>query len=156
MEEILTAEMDEAAPVLIERATELIRELGQSPVADPTAGLSPEELVTCTIRTLGLPEIAALRPHLLPEFAVHAANADENQETATAGIADALSLTADGGPAVVVDWKSDVNPDHKTLDHYRSQVRTHVEMTGAERGLIVLMTTGTVITVLPSARMMAA
>ena len=156
MEEVLTGEIDEAAPALIERANQLIRELGRSSVADPTTGLSPAELAACVVRTLGLPEIAALRQHLVPEFAVYAANANEKQELATAGIADALTLTADGHPAVVVDWKSDVNLNHRTLDHYRSQVRTYVEMTGGERGLIVLMTTGTVITVLPSARTLAA
>ena len=43
-------------------------------------------------------------------------------------------------PVVVVDWKSDVNPDAQTLDHYRAQVRAYLDMTGAERGLIVLMT----------------
>ena len=59
-------------------------------------------------------------------------------------------------PVVVVDWKSDVSPDPHTLDHYRSQVRTYLDMTGAEKGLIVLMTTGTVITVSPLARTMAA
>jgi ATP-dependent exoDNAse (exonuclease V) beta subunit len=156
MEGILTGEIDDAAPALIERASELIRELGRSPVADPTAGLSPEELAGCVVRTLALPEIAALRPGLLAEFPVYAAHADNAEETATAGIADALTLTANGSPAVVVDWKSDVNPDHQTLDHYRSQVRTYLDMTGAERGLIVLMTTGTVINVSPLARMMAA
>ena len=73
-----------------------------------------------------------------------------------AGIADALTLTAEGHPAVVVDWKSDVNPDPQTLDHYRAQVRAYLDMTGAERGLIVLMTTGAVITVSPSPPTMAA
>jgi exodeoxyribonuclease-5 len=32
-------------------------------------------------------------------------------ETATAGIADALTVGEDGRPVVVVDWKSDVNPE---------------------------------------------
>jgi len=68
------------------------------------------------------------------------------------GIADAVALTPDGRPDVVIDWKSDVNPDPETLAHYRAQVRTYLDMTGAERGLIVLMTTGTMITVSPTAR----
>jgi exodeoxyribonuclease-5 len=79
MEEILTGEIDEAAPALVVRANELIRELGRSPVADPMVGLSPEELAGCVVRTLALPEIAALRPHLLPEFSVYAADADANR-----------------------------------------------------------------------------
>jgi hypothetical protein len=49
-----------------------------------------------------------------------------------------------------------VNPDAGTLDHYRSQVRAYLDMTGAERGLIVLMTTGRVIGVSSSAQMLAA
>lgn len=156
MEEVLTGETDAAAAALTDRAGELIQALGRSPVADPATGLSAEELASCVIRTLALAEIAALRPALLAEFPVYAARADDGEETATAGIADALTLTADGRAAVVVDWKSDVNPDPQTLDHYRSQVRAYLDMTGAERGLIVLMTTGAIITVSPSAQAMAA
>ena len=62
---------------------------------------------------------------------------------ATAGVADATSFDRRGpSPPVVVDWKSDVDPDAQTIDHYRAQVRAYLDMTGAERGLIVLMTTG--------------
>jgi exodeoxyribonuclease-5 len=156
MEEVLTGETDAATAALTERAGDLIRALGQSAVADPAAGLSAKELADCVGRTLALPQIAALRSELLAEFPVYAARSDDGIETATAGIADALTLTAEGRPAVVIDWKSDVNPDAGTLDHYRSQVRAYLDMTGAERGLIVLMTTGTVIGVSPSARMLAA
>ena len=66
------------------------------------------------------------------------------------GIADAIAVDLVGRPAVVIDWRSDVNPAPETLDHYRAQVRAYLDMTGAERGLIVLMTSGTVITVPPS------
>ena len=59
----------------------------------------------------------------------------DGEETATAGIADALTLTAEGRPAVVVDWKSDVNarsPDARSLSlagprlsrHDRRRART--------------------------------
>jgi exodeoxyribonuclease-5 len=148
IEEVLTGETNEDAAALTARAGDLIRALGQSPVADPATGLSAEELGGCVVRTLALPEIAALRPALQAEFPVYAARTDQGVETATAGIADALTLTAEGRPAVVVDWKSDVRPDAQTLDHYRSQVRAYLDMTGAERGLIVLMTSGTMIDVL--------
>jgi exodeoxyribonuclease-5 len=87
---------------------------------------------------LALPDIAALRPGLLAEFPVYSAQAANGVETATAGIADALTLMAEGRPAIVVDWKSDVTPAPGTLDHYRAQVRAYLDMTGAERGLIVL------------------
>jgi exodeoxyribonuclease-5 len=149
MEEVLTGEIPEAEAALTERAGHLIRALGQSPVADPATGLSAQELAACVVRTLALPDIAALRPGLLAEFPVYSAQAADGVETATAGIADALTLTAEGRPAVVVDWKSDVTPATGTLDHYRAQVRAYLDMTGAERGLIVLMTSGAVIPVLP-------
>ncbi|MEN6541688.1 UvrD-helicase domain-containing protein [Parvibaculum sp.] len=145
MEEVLTGETHEAEAALAERAAELIRALGRSPVADPATGLSAKELAGCVIRTLALPDIAALRPCLLAEFPVYAAHAANGVETATVGIADALTLSAAGRPAVIVDWKSDVAPDPQTLDHYRAQVRAYIDMTGAERGLIVLMTSGVVI-----------
>ena len=145
MEEVLTGETDADKAVLTERADGLIRSFGRSPVADPAVGLSAAELVGCVVRTLALPEIASLRPRLLAEFPVFGARTLDNEETATAGIADALTLAVDGRPAVIVDWKSDVNPDLKTIDHYRSQVRAYLDMTGAEHGLVVLMTGGVVI-----------
>ena len=148
MEEVLTGEIPEAEAALTERAGHLIRALGQSPVADPATGLSAQELAACVARTLALPDIAALRPGLLAEFPVYSAQAADGVETATVGIADALTLTAEGRPAVVVDWKSDVTPMPGTLDHYRAQVRAYLDMTGAERGLIVLMTSGAVVPVL--------
>lgn len=156
MEEVLTRETNEAKAALADRATILIRALGRFPVADPATGLSAEELAGCVVQTLALPQIAALRPALLAEFPVYAAHADDRMETATTGIADALTLTSEGRPAVVVDWKSDVAPDPQTLDHYRAQVRAYLDMTGAERGLIVLMSTGAVIGVGPTAQPMAA
>jgi exodeoxyribonuclease-5 len=97
-----------------------------------------------------LPDIAALRPDLLAEFPVYAAQADSGVETVTAGIADALTVGGNGRPVVVVDWKSDVSPDAQTLEHYKAQVRAYLDMTGAERGLIVLMTSGAVVQVLPT------
>jgi exodeoxyribonuclease-5 len=156
MEEVLTGETEGAETALATRAVELIRALGRSPVGDPATGLSAKELAGCVVRTLALPDIAALRPDLLAEFPVYGAHAVDGVETATVGVADALTVTPEGQPAVVVDWKSDVAPDPQTLDHYRAQVRAYLDMTGAERGLIVLMTTGAVISVAPTARTMAA
>ncbi|OYQ36841.1 ATP-dependent endonuclease [Niveispirillum lacus] len=150
MEEVLTGETLEVDADLAERADDLIRSLGRSPVADPAAGLSAQELAACVARTLALPDIAALRPGLLAEFPVYSARTADGVEIATAGIVDALTLTAEGRPAVVVDWKSDVVPALEMLDHYRAQVRAYLDMTGAERGLIVLMTSGSVIPILPT------
>ena len=38
----------------------------------------------------------------------------------------------------------------ETLNHYRAQVAAYLNMSGAERGLIVFVTTGQVITVTPT------
>ncbi|MGO9772266.1 MAG: UvrD-helicase domain-containing protein [Roseiarcus sp.] len=156
MEEVLTGETNEAPAALVERAAHLIRALGKTPVADPAVGLSAEELAGCVTQTLALPQITALRPVLLAEFPVYAVRAEKDEEIATAGIADALAVGPDGRPVIVVDWKSDVNPDPQTLDHYRAQVRAYLDMTGAQQGFIVLITIGTVITVSPSPQTMAA
>lgn len=147
MEEVLTGESDDAAGALAARAEELIHALGKVPAADPATGLSAEELAGCVTRTMALPEIAALRPTLLAEFPVYALRGEDTALVATAGIADALTVNSEGRPVVVIDWKSDVNPGPQTLDHYRAQVRAYLDMTGAEQGLIVLMTPGTVITI---------
>ena len=156
MEEVLTAETNETPAALVERAADLIRALGKTPVADPAVGLSAEELAGCVTQTLALLEIAALRPVLLAEFPVYAVRTEKDEEIATAGIADALTVGPDGRPVIVVDWKSDVNPDPRTVDHYRAQVRAYLDMTSAQQGLIVLMTTGAVINVSPSPQTMAA
>lgn len=152
VEEVLTGETDIAAAALVERADDLICALGHSPVTDPAAGLSSVELANCVTRTLALPEIAVLRPSLLAEFPLYSAHREDGHEMVTTGIVDALTLTTEGRPAIVVDWKSDVNPDPQTIDHYCTQVQAYVEMVGAERGLIVLMTSGTVISVHPNTR----
>ena len=151
MEEVLTGECDENDDALIDRANDLIRSLGQEPSSDPANGLSPEELARCVTRTLALPEVAALRPSLLAEFPIYALQHEEVELVATVGIADALAVDPEGRPTVVVDWKSDVNPNQETLDHYRVQVRTYLDMIGADQGLIVLMSRGTVVIVKSSA-----
>lgn len=150
IEEVLTGETGDALAELRDRAAYLVRSLGQNPVDDPMDGLSPAELAGCVSRTLALPEVASLRPSLLAEVPVYDLSRADGEYTATAGIADALTIDADGRPEVVVDWKSDVSPNQQTLEHYRAQVRAYLDMTGAERGLIVLMTSGTTIPVAPS------
>jgi ATP-dependent exoDNAse (exonuclease V) beta subunit len=150
MEEILSGEIHDDPAAVMARAVELIRSLGRTPVADPATGLAAAELAGCVVRTLVLPQVAALRPGLMAEFPVYGIQAEGDGESAIAGVADALTLSATGVPDVVVDWKSDVNPSAATLDHYRAQVRVYLDITGARGGLIVLMTTGIVLEVVPS------
>ena len=147
IEEVLTGETGETVPDLVARAECLIRDMGYASSEDPAEGLAPAELAGCVLRALALPEIAALRPRLLPEYPVYSSVEVDGQEDASAGIVDAIAFGPDGEPEVVVDWKSDVDPAPEMLEHYRSQVRAYLDMTGAGRGLIVLMTSGTIVSV---------
>ena len=148
IEEVLTGETEETMTALIARAKALIRALGRTVVDDPATGLAPEELAGCVVRALSLPEVAAIRPGLLPEFPVYASTVTETHEEVTAGIADAIAFGPDGAPRVVIDWKSDVDLAPDTIQHYRAQMRAYLDATGAERGLIVAVTSGTIISVM--------
>ncbi len=152
IEEVLTGETAETEPALVARAEALIRAVGQPVAPGPAQGLAPAELAACVLRALALPEIVALRPRLRPEFPVYASTLTDEQEEATAGIADAIAFGDDGAPQVIVDWKSDVDPEPETLEHYCAQVRAYQDMTGTERGLIVLATSGIVIPIMRTPR----
>jgi len=149
-EEVLTGETADEPAALKDRARVLIIAIGKPMANDPSQGLSPGELAACVTRTLALPLIVELRPTLAPEFPAYAATVVGEAEQATAGIADAISFGSDGKPVVVIDWKSDVQPTAGIIEHYRAQVRAYLDMTGAERGLIVLVTSGEILTVAPS------
>ena len=145
VEEVLTGETAETVPTLEAQAESLIRELGRTVEKDAALGLNPAELAGCVVRALSLPEIAAIRSGLLAEFPVYASWAAETEEEALVGIADAITLDPEGRARIVVDWKSDVDPSPETVQHYRAQVGTYLDMTGAERGLVVMMTSGRVV-----------
>ncbi|MDE0362092.1 MAG: UvrD-helicase domain-containing protein [Rhodospirillaceae bacterium] len=147
MEEVLSGETAESRASLMARAECLISATGHRIAEDPARGLSPAELANCVVRTLSLPEIALLKPRLMPELPVYASALKDTQEEVTAGVADAIAFDADGAPQVVVDWKSDVSLKLENLEHYCSQVRAYLDMTQAERGLVVAMTSGTVVPV---------
>ena len=70
---------------------------------------------------------------------VLASTLTEEHEEVTIGIADAIAFDPDGAPQVVIHWKSDVDLAPETLEHYRAQLRTCLDATGAERGLIVAL-----------------
>jgi hypothetical protein len=91
MEEVLTGETQDVAPELERRATELLAQLGREPSADPKFGIAPKELAATIVRTLNLPEIATLRPHLTPENTVFGRESDGRTEILISGIADAVA-----------------------------------------------------------------
>jgi ATP-dependent exoDNAse (exonuclease V) beta subunit len=142
MEEVLTGETQDATAELERRATELLAQLGLEPSADPKVGIAPKELATTIVRTLDLPEITAIRPHLVPEFAVFGCEIDGRAETLVSGIADAVTRGANDRIEAVVDWKSDVEMNADKLAAYRAQLGDYRQQTDAERALLVLMTAG--------------
>ena len=144
---MLTGETAEAQLELVARAETLIRALGLPVLDDPAQGLAPAEIAGCVLRALSLPQIAELRPGLVPEFPVYSSSEGDTHEEATAGIVDAIVFGPDGMPETLIDWKSDVDPSPETVEHYRAQVRIYLEVTGAERGLVVLVTNGIVVSV---------
>ena len=146
-EEVLTGEVADNASSLAARAGELIRQLGLEPSANAATNLSPDELARVVVHTLALPGIAAVRDRLVPELPVLASDEVDGVEVATAGIVDALCLGKDGTPELVIDWKSDVDPDPAAAEQYRGQVRRYLEITGTPEGMVVFVTTNTILSV---------
>ncbi len=148
MEEVLTGETRDDAAHLQARAAELIeqQELEDSPIA--ASRISSAGMAEMVIRTVRRPEIAALRPRLVPEYWVYGSDADGPEMSITAGIADAVAFDDDGRIEVVVDWKSDVNLRERQIRMYREQVRLYLKATGARIGLIVFLGSGHIETVL--------
>jgi exodeoxyribonuclease-5 len=145
MEEVLTGETTAAAEDLERRASDLLAQLGLKPSADAKLGISTAELAETVLRTLALPEVARLRPRLVPEHRIFACEAADESEILTSGIADAVATDDMGGIDAVVDWKSDVDPSPAMIAHYRNQIGDYRRQTGAKRALLVLMTKGLVV-----------
>ena len=100
----------------------------------------PCEMAETALRTLSLPDIAALRPFLIPELPVWASAEDG----LIAGRADALAVR-DGSIEVAFDWKSDVHPTPSVRAGYVRQLRDYLSATGASRGAVVFMSLGEVV-----------
>ena len=69
--------------------------------------------------------------------------------TYVGGIADAVAYLPLGIIDLVVDWKTDVNPSARQIDLYRAQMRDYLAATGASEALLVFVTTGQLVRVLP-------
>ncbi len=149
MEEVLTGETPEDRTSLLTRGTELLCQLGIEPASDARQGIAPVELAETVLRTLALPDIAALRPRLLLESTVYGRLGSDQVETLVSGIADAIEVDELGRLATVIDWKSDVAPSVTQIEHYRMQIDLYRVHSGARRALLVFMTTGSVIALGP-------
>jgi len=136
MEEVLTGEVLDDACALHARSAALCEQLVSS---DRAARPDPAEMASTASRTLRIPAVAEWRAVLIPELPLYAACGDR----LTAGRADAAAY-ADGRPAVVFDWKSDVAPTPADRADYAAQLTEYLNVIGARRGAVVFMTLGQV------------
>jgi CRISPR-associated exonuclease Cas4 len=142
MEEVLTGELREDVAAFGARARALIGELAVD--TDDGAHLpEADEIAATAWRTLQLPDIAALRPRLLPEWPIYALLADGPAPTALAGRIDAVAYEDDQA-AVVLDWKSDIAPTEEDVRVHAGQLQDYLLVTGSPRGALVYMTSGAV------------
>lgn len=140
MEEAINRQIRDTVPAITNRAAELIRSLGFQAILDVCTPLSPEEMANCVVRTLALPVIVDLRPRLLAEISIFGIHKSISDSQATFGIVDAIAVGDQGTPQVIIDWKSDLDPDQRTQRHYEAQMQAYLEATGTPRGLILLLT----------------
>ncbi|MBK5650339.1 exodeoxyribonuclease V subunit beta [uncultured Bradyrhizobium sp.] len=140
MEELLTGELGSTRGQAAARAAELLVQL-ESSVRDERDEGGPDalEMAETALRTLALPELAPFLGLLVPEIPLWAANPPHY----LAGRADAAAIEGER-IALVIDWKSDVNPTTAAHGAHAAQLRDYLSVTNAQRGAVVYMTTGQV------------
>src|SRR3546814_13696941 len=101
------------------------------PVAEPDEmTLLPDarEIAATAWRTLQLPEIAALRGRLIPEWPVYDMLEDRPAPAALAGRIDAIAYDGDRAD-IVVDWKGDIAPSDKDMPVHAGQLADYLRVT---------------------------
>jgi CRISPR-associated exonuclease Cas4 len=144
VEELLTGELVSTRKAATARADVLLSQL-VSGGGDDGPRPEPLEMAGTALRTLALPEIAVLKPYLVPELAIWAAR----DTYLVAGRADALAIR-ENKIDVAIDWKSDVKPTMSVRAAYADQLRNYLEATGAARGALVFMSLNEVVWVNPA------
>lgn len=141
MEEVLTGELVEEVGRFARRTRELLAELVLDP-DDSEALPDADEIAATAWRTLQLPDVAALRERLTPEWPIYAL-LEGLKPRALAGRIDAIAYAGDRAEAVI-DWKSDVDPSDADIRLHAGQLEDYLRETGAPRGALVYMTPGLV------------
>jgi ATP-dependent exoDNAse (exonuclease V) beta subunit len=141
MEEVLSGELTDDLAVLSQRAGQLVGEIASADtlVSRP----EPHEIAATARRTLQIPQIVELRPHLVAELPVYGLIQGHPKPIALAGRVDAAAVV-DGRIDAVLDWKSDVAPTEDDIRNHAGQIQDYLEVTGAGSGILVYMTSGTV------------
>jgi ATP-dependent exoDNAse (exonuclease V) beta subunit len=142
MEEVLTGELVEDIGQFADRARALLAELALESAEDDAVP-DYDEIAATACRTLQLPDIAALRARLVPEWPIYALLADRPSPSALAGRIDAIASEGDHTEAVI-DWKSDIDPDETDMRRHARQLEDYLRATGTVRGALVYMTLGVV------------
>lgn len=138
MEEFLNGELSHSEDEAIRRAAELLDQL-QAVVDDDANERRPDpaEMGTTALRTLRMPDLEPFIGRLVPEIPLWAVAPPRY----LAGRADAAWIDGDR-IALVIDWKSDVNPDATAQGAHAAQLRDYLSVTRAERGAVVYMSAG--------------
>lgn len=142
MEELLTGELSPDDDVAA-RAKHLRDELLAIEPSDDVP--VPAELAATALKTFRLPHVQRLLPLLVPELSVWG---EVDAGSLLAGRVDAIAID-DGKVIEVLDWKSDRDTALHRAD-YVQQLRRYLRATSAPRAAIVYMTTGEIVTVLPT------
>ena len=140
LEELLGDALEENHSAVEARARLLLADLASEVSAEealPDAG----EVARTALATLVLPDVAAMRPHLVPEVPIYSMVAGGGHTMPLAGRADALAVD-DGRITVVIDWKSDVAPGDQQRRAHVEQLRLYLAATGAPRGALVYASLG--------------
>ena len=145
-EELLTGELAEELVASAARARDLLDQLMPCTETDRVRP-DPNEMAAAALRTLALPEIAELRPSLVPEIPIWA----KDEHGLVAGRADALAINGQRVEAAI-DWKSDVNPTLAVLKAHVQQLQDYPSATHASRGAIVYLSSGEIVWVRKEAK----
>ncbi len=148
MEEFLNGELPPESEAATKRAAQLLEQL--LPVTEEEAQIvrpDPLEMAATALRTMKFPELAPFIESLVPEVPLWAAHPPRF----LSGRADAVAMEGDR-IALVVDWKSDVNPDAAAQGRHAAQLRDYLAVVGGVRGAVVYMSSGYVAWIEPAAR----
>jgi ATP-dependent exoDNAse (exonuclease V) beta subunit len=141
MEEVLSGELTDDLAALSRRTVQLIGEI--APADTHASHPDPDEIAATVRRTLQLPQIVELRPHLVPELPVYGLIQGSPEPIALAGRVDAAAVVS-GRIDAILDWKSDVAPTEDDIRRHAGQIVDYLRVTGAASGVLVYMTSGTV------------
>jgi CRISPR-associated exonuclease Cas4 len=136
IEELLIGQLAPDLAHLTERASTLSQEAFVAGSSKP----DPSEMAATALRTFSHEELVPYVAKLIPEIPLFGSRSDTVLVSARA---DAIAFEA-GVAIAAFDWKSDVAPTKDDYNANASQLLEYLELTGAEKGAVVYMTSGEV------------